>query len=67
MLTDAGRVRLDTPRDRAGTFDSQLTARYRRRFPGFDDRIISMYARSMSVREIQGHLLEIYGVETSPT
>ena len=66
VLTDAGRVRLDIPRDRAGTFDPQLIARYRRRFPGFDDRIISMYARGMSVREIQGHLLEIYGAEASP-
>lgn len=66
VLTDVGRVRLDIPRDRAGTFDPQLIARYRRRFPGFDDRIISMYARGMSVREIQGHLLEIYGVEASP-
>lgn len=52
VLTDVGRVRLDIPRDRAGTFDPQLIARYRRRFPGFDDRIISMYARGMSVREI---------------
>lgn len=66
VLTDAGRVRLDIPRDRAGTFDPQLIARYRRRFPGFDDRIISMYARGMSVREVQGHLLEIYGVKASP-
>ena len=66
VLTDGGRVRLDIPRDRAGTFDPQLIARYRRRFPGFDERIISMYARGMSVREIQGHLLEIYGVEASP-
>ncbi|AXY23304.1 Transposase, Mutator family [Komagataeibacter saccharivorans] len=66
VLTDVGRVRLDIPRDRAGTFDPQLIARYRRRFPGFDDRIISMYARGMSVREIQGHLLEIYGAEASP-
>ncbi|GBQ19614.1 transposase [Gluconacetobacter sacchari DSM 12717] len=66
VLTDGGRVRLDIPRDRAGTFDPQLIARYRRRFPGFDDRIISLYARGMSVREIQGHLLEIYGMEASP-
>lgn len=66
VLTDAGRVRLDIPRDRARTFDPQLIARYWRRFPGFDDRIISLYARGMSVREIQGHLLEIYGVEASP-
>ena len=66
MLTYVGRVRLDIPRDRAGTFDPQLIARYRRRFPGFDERIISVYARGMSVREIQDHLLEIYGVEASP-
>ncbi|GBR13641.1 transposase [Komagataeibacter nataicola NRIC 0616] len=66
MLTNAGRVRLDIPRDRAGMLDLQLIARDRRRFPGFDDRIVSMYAHGMSVREIRGHLLEIYGMEASP-
>lgn len=66
VLTEAGRVTLEIPRDRAGTFDPQLIARYRRRFPGFDEKIISMYARGMSVREIRGHLVEIYGVDASP-
>lgn len=57
---------LDIPRDRAGTFDPQLIARYQRRFPGFDEKIVSMYARGMTVREIQGHLEDIYGVDASP-
>src|SRR5258708_5772381 len=54
------------PRDREGTFDPKLTQRYQRRFPGFDDKIVSMYARGMSVREIQGHLAELYGIGVSP-
>ncbi|MFW7266349.1 transposase [Gluconacetobacter sp. Hr-1-5] len=54
VLSDAGRMALDIPRDRAGMFDPQLIARYRWRFPSFDERIISMYARGMSVREIHG-------------
>jgi hypothetical protein len=53
-------------RDRRGTFQPQLIAKYQRRFPGFDDKIISMYARDMSVRDIQGHLREPYGIEASP-
>jgi len=53
----AGRRRC--PRDWAGTFDPQLIAKYQRRFPGFDEKIISMYARGMTVREIQGHLREL--------
>src|SRR5437660_882802 len=57
---------LSVPRDRAGTFDPKLIAKYRRRFPDFDDKIISLYARGMTVREIQGHLRELYGVEVSP-
>src|SRR6266446_10433312 len=66
VLTDTGRLALDIPRDRQGTFDPQLIAKYQRRFPGFDEKIISMYARGMSVREIQGHLRELYGVDVSP-
>lgn len=66
VLTDTGRIGLEVPRDRAGTFDPQLIAKYQRRFPGFDDKIVSMYARGMTVREIQGHLRELYGVEVSP-
>ena len=54
------------PRDRQASFDPQLIAKYQRRFPGFDDKIISMYARGMSTREIAGHLRELYGIEVSP-
>ena len=66
VLTNAGQVELEIPRDRRGTFEPQLIAKYQRRFPGFDDKIISMYARGMSVRDIQGHLRELYGIEASP-
>src|SRR3954468_20407674 len=53
-------------RDRQARFDPQLIAKYQRRFPGFDDKIISMYARGMSTREIVGHLRELYGIDVSP-
>ncbi|GIX38065.1 MAG: putative transposase for insertion sequence element ISRM3-like protein [Silanimonas sp.] len=66
VLTDEGPLRIDVPRDRAGSFEPQLIPKHERRFAGFDDRIISMYARGMSVREIQGHLAEMYAVEVSP-
>jgi len=66
VLTESGRLALDIPRDRQGTFDPQLIAKYQRRFPGFDEKIVSMYARGMSVREIQGHLRELYGIDVSP-
>jgi putative transposase len=66
VLRATSKVTLAVPRDRAGTFDPQLIAKYQRRFPDFDDRIISMYARGMSVREIGGHLEEIYGIDVSP-
>jgi len=66
VLTDEGPLELDIPRDRHGRFEPQLIARYQRRFPGFDEKIVSMYARGMSTREIQGHLRELYGVEVSP-
>ena len=66
MLTGTSKVTLDVPRDRAGTFDPKLIAKYQRRFPEFDDKIISMYARGMTVREIRGHLEELYGIEVSP-
>lgn len=66
VLTDTGRIGLEVPRDRVGSFDPQLIAKYQRRFPGFDEKIISMYARGMSVREITGHLRELYGLEVSP-
>src|SRR3954454_16833891 len=57
---------LSVPRDRRATFDPQLIAKYRRRLPGFDDKVISMYARGMTVREIQGHLAELYAIDVSP-
>jgi putative transposase len=66
VITDTGRIELEVPRDRQATFDPQLIAKYQRRFPGFDDKIISMYARGMSTREIVGHLRELYGIEVSP-
>ena len=66
VITDTGKLSLEVPRDRASSFDPQLIAKYQRRFPGFDDKVISMYARGMSNREIVGHLHELYGVEVSP-
>ena len=65
VLTGTSRMTLSIPRDRAGTFDPKLIAKYQRRFPDFDDKIISMYARGMSVREIRGHLEELYGIDVS--
>jgi len=64
---DFGEMSLETPRDRNGTFEPKIVAKGQIRFTGFDDKIISMYARGMSTREITGHLAEIYGVEVSPT
>ncbi len=66
VLTDNGAMDLEIPRDRRGTSEPQLIAKYQRRFPGFDDKIVSMYARGMSVREIQGHLRDLYGIDASP-
>ena len=65
VTTETGRIELEVPRDRQSTFDPQLIAKYQRRFPGFDDKIVSMYARGMSTREIVGHLRELYGIEVS--
>jgi putative transposase len=66
VLTGTGKLELQVPRDRQASFEPQLIAKYRRRFPDFDDKIISLYARGMTVREIQGHLRELYGIEVSP-
>jgi putative transposase len=66
VLTDTGSMEISVPRDREGRFDPQLIGKYQRRFPGFDEKILSMYARGMSTRDIQGHLLEVYGLEVSP-
>lgn len=64
---DFGEIELTTPRDRDGSFEPKIVGKRQTRFTGFDDKILSMYARGMSTREIQGHLEEIYGVEVSPT
>ena len=66
VLTGTSRVRLDVPRDRAGTFDPQLIAKYQRRFPEFDEKIVSMCARGLSTRAIRDHLEELYGIDVSP-
>jgi putative transposase len=66
VLTDSGEVTIEVPRDRQGTFEPQLIGKHERRFTGFDDKIIAMYARGMSVREIQKFLAEMYAVEVSP-
>ncbi len=62
-----GEIVVDTPRDRNGTFEPQILGKHQTRFEGFDDKILSMYARGMTTREIQGHLQQMYGVEVSPT
>lgn len=62
-----GELSIEVPRDRNGTFEPQLIPKHQRRFDGFDEKILSMYARGMTTRDIQGHLEEIYGVEVSPT
>ena len=62
---DFGEVEIEVPRDRNGSFEPQILPKRERRFTGFDDKIISMYAREMSTRDIQAHLMEIYGVEVS--
>lgn len=64
---DFGEIVVETPRDRQGSFEPQILKKNQTRFDGFDDKILSLYARGMTVREIQGHLQEIYGVEVSPT
>ena len=66
MLTGTSKMSLTIRRDRAGTFDPKLIAKYQRRFPDFDAKIISMCARGMTVREIQGRLVELYGLDVSP-
>lgn len=62
-----GELPLDIPRDRQGVFEPQLIGKHQTRWAGFDDKIISLYARGMTVREIQGHLTEMYGTEVSPS
>lgn len=66
VLTDDGPLRIEVPRDREGDFEPKLIGKHERRFTGFDDKIIAMYARGMTVREIQGFLGEMYATDVTP-
>ncbi|HYD79642.1 MAG TPA: IS256 family transposase [Paucimonas sp.] len=66
VLTEDGPIRIEVPRDREGSFEPLLIPKHERRFTGFDDKIVALYARGMTVREIQGFLREQYGTEVSP-
>ncbi|MDR1995347.1 IS256 family transposase [Azonexus sp.] len=66
VLTEGGPLRIDVPRDRQGHFEPLLIPKHERRFTGFDDKIVAMYARGMTIREIRGFLAEQYGTEVSP-
>lgn len=66
VLTDDGPLTLDVPRDRESSFEPRLIAKHERRFTGFDDKIIALYARGLTVREIQAFLAEMYATEVSP-
>jgi putative transposase len=65
LATEHGSVRIDAPRDRNATFEPRIVRKRQRRFEGFDDKILALYARGLSVRDIQAHLREIYGVDVS--
>lgn len=67
LVTDVGQVEVEIPRDREGSFEPQLVAKHQRRLEGFDEKVLALYGRGMSTREIQGFLEEIYGTEVSPT
>jgi putative transposase len=66
VKTESGPVEVRVPRDRAGTFEPQLIAKNQRRLEGFDEKVLALYARGMSTREIKSHLEELYGTEVSP-
>ena len=66
VLTDDGPLALAVPRDRDGSFEPRLISKHERRFTGFDDKIIALYARGLTVREIQAFLGEMYGIDVSP-
>jgi putative transposase len=65
VLTEDGPLRIEVPRDREGSFEPLLIPKHERRFTGFDDKIVAMYARGMTVREIRGFLAEQYGTDVS--
>jgi putative transposase len=66
LITDQGSVEVEVPRDRDASFEPQLVKKRQTRFTGFDEKILGMYARGMTVRDIQGHLEDMYGVDVSP-
>src|SRR5205814_375662 len=66
VLTNDGPLAIEVPRDREGTFEPRLVPKHERRFAGFDEKILALYARGMTVREIQGFLADMYAVEVSP-
>ena len=66
LRDDTGRMEIEAPRDRAGTFEPQLVPKHTSRMPSFDEKVLSLYARGMATREIQGRLEELYGTEGSP-
>jgi transposase-like protein len=66
VLTDDGPVTIEVPRDRTGTFEPQIIPKHERRFTGFDDKVIALYARGLTVREIQAFLHDMYAVDVSP-
>src|SRR5713226_6962298 len=66
VLTGAGELQIETPRDREGSFEPQLLPTQARRFTAFDDSIVALYARGLTGQEIQGDLVETYGTEVSP-
>jgi len=67
VQSESGELEIEVPRDRSGTFEPQLVKKRQRRLAGFDDKVIALYARGLSTRDIQGQLEELYGVEVSPT
>lgn len=66
LKSGAAELEIEVPRDREGSFEPQLVRKRQRRLPGFDDKVIALYARGMTTREIQGHLRELYSVDVSP-
>jgi len=67
VQTETGQFDIEVPRDRDGSFEPQLVKKRQRRLEGFDDKVLALYARGLSTREIQAHVEELYGVEVSPT
>jgi putative transposase len=67
LKDDFGELPIEIPRDRHGSFERQIVTKHQTRWAGFDEKILSLYARGMTVREIQSHLEEMYGTEVSPT